>query len=272
MELVMNFQLDHDYHIHSQLSLCSGDAAQTAAAILKYAEDNHLKEICLTDHFWDERVPGASDWYRVQGYERLSSVLPLPQGEGVRFFFGCETELDKHMTLGIADKTMEQFDFIIIPTTHLHMTGFTVDEQKTSVEERAALYVERLDKLLDLDLPFHKIGIAHLTCPLIAWNRSKDFDEHLRILDEIDDATYRELFSKLAGRGAGFELNFTPADYSQEQLPRVLRPYLLAKEVGCKFYLGSDAHRPANLAYAPKRFADMVTALALEETERYRFC
>ncbi len=32
------FKIDHDYHIHSQLSSCSNNAEQTAKAILQYAE------------------------------------------------------------------------------------------------------------------------------------------------------------------------------------------------------------------------------------------
>lgn len=59
----MRYAYDHDFHIHSALSLCSRDPEQSPERILKYAQDNRLKTVCLTDHFWDERVPGASDWY-----------------------------------------------------------------------------------------------------------------------------------------------------------------------------------------------------------------
>ncbi len=266
----MKFSIDHDYHIHSQLSSCSNDPEQTTEAILAYARRTGLKEICLTDHFWDESVPGASRFYQPQDFPHISSALPLPQGEDVTFYFGCETDLDKHLTLGLSDALVDRFDFIIIPTTHLHMKGFTIEEEQTSVAERAYLYVERLDKLLDKDLPFEKIGIAHLTCPLMAANR-KDFEEHIRILDAIDDKTFAEVFSKLAAKKAGFELNWTPAEYGENQLQRVLRPYKIAKEVGCQFYLGSDAHHAKDLEGAPKRFSDMVSLLDLEETHRFRF-
>lgn len=59
----MRYSIDHDLHIHSQLSSCSSDSEQTPARILRYAQENGLKEICLTDHFWDETVEGASGWY-----------------------------------------------------------------------------------------------------------------------------------------------------------------------------------------------------------------
>ncbi len=267
----MRFSVDHDYHIHSKLSECSSDEAQTTERMLSYARENDFKEICITDHFWDSNVPGAFPWYRPQNYEHIAQSLPLPESDDVRFYFGCETELDKDMTLAISEKMMDNFDFIIIPTTHLHMVGDTVAKEATSVEERAEVYVKRLDKLLDMPLPFHKIGIAHLTCPLMAYNNSTDFDEHLRILDLISTDTFRELFSKLAQKGAGFELNFNIGRYTQEQLPRVLRPYQIAKEVGCQFYLGSDAHHPATLDQAKNNFENIVSALNLEESHRYFF-
>ncbi len=263
------FAIDHDYHIHSQLSLCSGDPAQTAAAILDYAKKNGLREICLTDHYWDENVPGANPWYQIQNYAHIAAALPLPQSEDVKFYFGCETELNRDMTLGISAAMMDKFAFIIIPTTHLHMPGY---EDVPSVQGRALLYVERLDKLLDMDLPFAKIGIAHLSCDLMAYNHVNDFDEHVRILDAIDDDSYRKVFAKLAQKGAGFELNFDPAVYTAEQLSRVLRPYKIAKEVGCKFYFGSDAHIPADLEQARRRFETISQLLGLEECDRFRFC
>ena len=47
----MRYQLDHDLHLHSQLSLCSDDPAQTPEALLRYAQKNGLSTICLTDHY-----------------------------------------------------------------------------------------------------------------------------------------------------------------------------------------------------------------------------
>ena len=47
----MKYIIDHDLHIHSCLSACSGNPAQTPAAILNYARANGFKHICLTDHF-----------------------------------------------------------------------------------------------------------------------------------------------------------------------------------------------------------------------------
>jgi len=62
----MKYIVDNDLHIHSYLSSCSDDPEQTPEAILSHAKKYGLKTICLTDHFWDSAVPGASEWYAPQ--------------------------------------------------------------------------------------------------------------------------------------------------------------------------------------------------------------
>ena len=57
----MKYIVDHDYHIHSQLSSCSRDPEQTPERILRYAKDNGLTKLVLTDHYWDSAVEGASN-------------------------------------------------------------------------------------------------------------------------------------------------------------------------------------------------------------------
>lgn len=264
----MKYVIDHDYHIHSHLSLCSDDPLQTTENILNYAEKNGYLDICLTDHFWDEKIPGASDFdfYSIQNFQHLEQALPLPKNKSVKFYFGCETEIDKHMRLGISKERLEKFDFVIIPTTHLHMQSFTIDKADNSIERRAFLYVERLDKLLDMDLPFDKIGIAHLTCSLIANQKPTD---HIQVLESIPDKTYKELFSKLAEKKAGFELNFPIFSYDVDNLEKILRPYRIAKKCGCKFYFGSDAHHPNGLDTALAQFEAIVDALDLKESDKF---
>ncbi len=253
----MRYIADNDLHIHSFLSSCSRCEEQTAENILKYAQANNLKTICLTDHMWDSRVEGASKWYEPQTFEHVSKSLPLPQTEGIRFLFGCETDLSQNLTLGISREIMERVDFIIIPTTHMHMGGFTVRGDENA-EERAKLWCERLDAVLDMDLPFYKIGVAHLTCPLI-------YREHyLDVLKCIPEKEYHRLFNKAAEKGIGIELNFNSLELSEEAEMELL-PYRIAKKEGCKFYFGSDAHRPKDFERAKVNFENIITLLDLKK-------
>ena len=260
----MRFQVDHDLHIHSYLSLCSDDPGQTPDHILNYGEENGFHTLCLTDHMWDAAVPGADAWYALQPYERIKRALPLPQSDSVRFLFGCETDMDRHEVIGISPEVINELDFVIIPTTHLHMDGFTLDGREDAAE-RAALWIHRFDALLDADLPFEKIGVAHLTCPLIWRNR------YLEVLEKIPLDEYHRLFEKAAKTGIGIELNFTAVGMDAETARLNLLPYQIAKEKGCRFYLGSDAHHPAELAQAKKNFETIVDLLALTEDDKIPF-
>lgn len=255
---MLNLPIDHDYHLHSHLSLCSNDPAQTPERMLAYAEQNGYHTICLTDHYWDEAVPGAEffDFYRIQNYEHIAAALPLPKSDKVRFLFGCETDMDKHFTLGIKKDTFELFDKVIIPTTHLHMTGFTIDPEDDAPERRAELYVERLKALLSMDIPFEKVIIAHLACSLMYPNRPV-----LEVLDRISDETFVDLMTAVAKSGAAVEINETSSLYTPEILKRVVRPFRIAAACGCKMVFGSDAHHPDGLDGAKANFEALLAAI-----------
>ena len=265
----MKFKIDHDYHIHSGLSTCSGCAEQNPQSILQYAKENGLSRICLTDHYWDSAVPGASDWYAPQNFEHIASAKPLPQADGVSFYFGCETDMDRHKTLGIPTERFGDFNFVIIPTTHLHMDGFTISlDDIGSNERRAALWIERFDRLLDADLPFHKIGVAHLACKLI--NKISRAD-YLATLDLIPTAEMERLFAKAAERGCGIELNGSDMRFEENETKTVLRMFRIAKYQGCKFYYGSDAHLPTSFSGRIPATERAIELLGLQECDKFHF-
>ena len=264
----MRFQIDHDLHIHSQISLCSKDPEQTPENILAYGEKNGIKTLCLTDHYWDEALPVEDDFffYTDQNYPFVAKALPLPQGENCRFLFGCETDMDKNFKIGITPAMYDKFDFIIVPTTHLHFTeGFSCDLPQSDTEGRAELYVKRLFALLDSDLPFGKVGLAHPTCELM----NHEDKRYLRLLDLISDEVFGSLFRLSAEKGLGIELNMGVEDVTGEDRETILRPYRIAKAEGCKFYLGSDAHHPAGFDGAMARFNAIIDALDLTEDDKF---
>lgn len=263
----MKYVIDNDLHIHSKISLCSNDPQQTNERILNYAISNGLKTICLTDHFWDEKVKCADliDFYVKQNYEHVKAGKPLPQTDGVKFLFGCETELTKNLILGISPERYDYFDFIIIPTTHFHMKGFTIDNNITSPEDKAKCWLERLNAVLEMDLPFNKIGLAHLTCCLI----DKDRKKYLQTLENIPENDALEVFKKAANKEVGIELNGSDMRFADTEADIVLRLYRLAKNVGCKFYCGSDAHHPREFEGAKKIFERAVDYLNLTEDDKF---
>ena len=261
----MRFKFDHDLHIHSKISLCSSDEEQTKERILQYALDNGLKKICVTDHFWDSDIEGASDWYKNQNFEWINKILPLPKADGVEFLFGAETEMDKTPRIGLGKKYYDVFDFIIVPTTHLNNAGFSLTEEEAkSVEGRAAAWLRKLEHLLYSDLPFHKTGAAHLACNLI----SKEREVTLAVLDSLPEAELTRLFKRAADIGIGIELNSSDMSFKDSEAPTVLRIFEIAKLCGCKFYLGSDAHHPKAFLRAPAIFERAIDYLELKESDK----
>lgn len=259
----MRYIVDHDFHIHSTVSLCCHDDGQTPEAILNYAEENGFRRVCLTNHFWDERVKSEAEWREEHYFEPISSVLPLPQSESVEFLFGCETDMDFNNVLGVSEERFDAFDFMIVSTTHLHLGGHTVRKDISTPEEAAFHWLDKIESLLKKDLPFNKIGIAHLTSGHILKNRTAE------ALSLISDTALYSVFSECARKRAGIELNIKTIDMTEEQKEIFLRPFFIAKECGCKFYLGSDSHKKSALASAKENFEDVITKLDLHESDKF---
>lgn len=266
----MRYVVDNDMHIHSHISLCSNDPLQTNERILEYAKAKGLTTVCLTDHFWDEKVEGASDWYSKQNFEHISAAKPLPQAEGIKFIFGCETELKRDLVVGLSKERYDEFGFIVIPTTHFHMKDYTLyPEEFETAEGRAKAWIKHLDAILDMDLPFHKVGIAHLICPLMASKGGFKLDLYYEMIELLPEKELRRIFTKAADLGVGIELNASDIATAIEVGERVLKPFVIAKECGCKFYFGSDAHHPAKFESSVDLFEKAVDMLGLEESDKF---
>ncbi|MBR7181744.1 MAG: PHP domain-containing protein [Clostridia bacterium] len=263
----MRYLIDHDLHIHSHLSICSKDPSQTPERILAYAVENGLKQICLTDHYWDRAVPCAvdHDFYATQDFEHIHSACPLPQSDGVEFLFGCEADVDGEHHIGVPASRYDDFDFIIVPTTHLHMMA--PDCKNFDIGYRVGLWIAYLETLLASDLPFHKVGIAHLACYLINHITREDY---IKTLDAIPAAEIERLMKKVAALGAGIELNGGDLACAEHELESVLRIFRIAKACGCKFYLGSDVHKVKHMGEAIPLWERAITLLDLTEDDKFR--
>ena len=76
-----------------------------------------------------------------------------------------------------------------------------------------------------LDLPFYKVGIAHLACSLMAPN----YDDYIATLNAIPDAELERLFAKCASLGVGIELNLDDMNYKIADEDIILRMFRVAK-------------------------------------------
>jgi len=262
----MRFKIDHDYHIHTTVSGCCYDPKQTPENILKFAEERSLSKIVLADHFWDRLSRGDERFcwkqYDSSSMESLETVLPLPESEKVEFLFGCEADMDENFNIGIHKSNYDKFGFIVVSTTHFHFWY----EDSVSVPERTKLYIKRFEKLLESDLPFGRVGVAHLTTHLIANQTPSPYREVLR---GVSDRDFYELFRGAKEKNLGIELNFKKC--APDAFEEILRPFHIAKDCGCKFYVGSDSHALCAFEPAYATIEKAIDALNLSEDDKFRF-
>lgn len=125
----MNFT--HDIHTHTLFSSCCTDPAATVEAYVRRAAELGHRIFGISDHLWDETVPGASAWYAGQSVPYVleaKNCIPKDTG-GVKVLFGAETEYcGMSDTLGITAESAKHFDYILVPHTHTHMKNFTMAE------------------------------------------------------------------------------------------------------------------------------------------------
>ncbi len=264
----MRYRYDHDLHIHSFLSACSRNPEQNPKTMVEYAKKNGLRQICVTDHFWDEAQGSGAPCYAAENlFEKAKALGDLPKEPEINFLFGVETELDRNMKLGLHRDHFDAVDFAVIPTTHLNMMGLALNKQEgSSTQSRANLWLKRLAAVLSMDLPFHKVGIAHLTCSTMAyWSRETE----LEIYRKIPEYEMWQLMKAAAEVGVGIEINACSMNYRPEEEDEILKIYRIAKECGCKFYCGSDAHQPRELNGAKALFEKAIDRLDLKEEEKF---
>ena len=199
----------------------------------------------------------------------------------VKVLVGAETEYcGMYDVLGMGKEAALQLDFLLIPHTHVHMRDFVMPATPDVVRARGVLakrlsavegisperatamansypekelepfmgektvdyvqyvadfMVESFRSLMNNEMlksysdlipvsvahPFQPVGSAPL---------------HGDMLKRIADNTFGELFERAAKRGIGLEIN------NRARNPEVVRWIGLAKECGCKFTFGSDAH------------------------------
>jgi len=156
----------HDVHNHSLLSSCCYDPVATVENFVNKARELGHKVFGISNHLWDEKVPGASGWYQKQminyGLEARNSV-PKDTGD-VKVLIGTESEyLGATDTLGILAETGARFDYVLIPHTHTHMKNFVINEMPEVKEYRGLLREKVAAAFPDLSEPLVKKMVNSLS-------------------------------------------------------------------------------------------------------------
>ena len=107
------------------------------------------------------------------------------------------------------------------------------------------------------------MGIAHLTCGHILKSQTP------QVIELLPHKDLYGIFEECANKGVGIELNMKTLAMDDETKNILMRPYYIAKDCGCKFYLGSDSHKREALKGAKENFERIITLLDLKEEDKF---
>lgn len=143
-------EIKHDVHTHTTLSRCCYDPRATVENYIRRAAELGHTVFGLSNHLWDEKVAGASSWYKNQmisyGLQQMDCV---PEDTcGLKILCGTETEYSAAKdTVGMLAETAARFDYVLIPHTHMHMRNFVMPDNADTRAVRA-LFEERIASVL----------------------------------------------------------------------------------------------------------------------------
>lgn len=245
-------KVNHDFHIHTNLSLCAPDKTGTVENYLISAKKHGLDKLGFANHFWGSEA-GDSQYYKTvkmnpenyyltQNYDYISQIKPELEKcrcEEVKFYFGAECEYDPFKkSIAVSKEHVESFDFLIVPNSHTHM--MMPKSFYEPYEKHIEFMFDAFYDIINCEFSKYITSIAH---PFRAV--APPYDR--TILNKmITDDQYKRAFDAAANKNIAMEINVfpivkeTPNDIST--LDEDIRMFRLAKECGCKFTFGSDAH------------------------------
>lgn len=237
-------KVTHDIHVHTSLSLCSGDSGQTPKIVLETYEKMGIKLIGFANHMWEnKKFDKLTNFYNVQNYDYIMQIKDLlPKESSIKILVGCETEYCGGDKIGITPEVAEKLDFVLCPFSHFHMDGFVKPLCYKTNKEIAQLWIERFEGLLNFD---YITVVAH---PSLYFN-----DE---VFANINIDRLKRCLEKAAKKNIGIEINAeeTPMfrykdnrEGSEKNHDEThLELFRIARNMGCKFSFGSDSHTRKN--------------------------
>lgn len=249
--------ITHDFHIHTRLSLCAGENGGTLQGYLDQAQKFGLKKLGFANHFWDAAVgfdalyvnsnqeDGVPYFYKTQNFEhiyKLKEEIDNTDTGDITVLFGAEGEYDPvNHSVAITEKVAEQLDFLLVPNSHTHMM---MDKKLYRPREaHRDFMVKAFEEIVTCPMSKYVDAIAHPFEPV-----GESYEETTLIIACTDNNTFKRIFTLCAEKEIALEFNssamarvFDSTDNPEEHM----RMFSIAKECGCKFSFGSDAHHEA---------------------------
>lgn len=250
-----------DMHIHSFASVCCQDEKQTPENIVPLLAKHGYKKIGFVDHVWISRDIEPSHFYKTQNGERHLELLNFIHSckWEIEVLVGCEADMKAPGVFGITQEFKEKMDYVVMATDHFHMTDF-VEQPEDKTPEGVGKH------MLKFFISAAKSGLADiLVHPFFPYGYVDLYDKSIA---SLSDAELLDAFSIAASNNIGIEINkcYLPNPQYERffSLETPLRVLSLAKQAGCTFTLGSDAHSLASFGILNK-LQDLAKSLYLTE-------
>ena len=140
----------HDIHTHNVFSNCCGDPSASTEAFVKKEEEMGMKLFGLSNHVWDERVSGGSYWYKHQTIRKAKEAKNAlhTSRPDMKLLFGIESEYyGCKDILGLSVEGAAEFDYALVPFSHLHMRNEVMSDFPEIMEIRNRIRAELGEKL-----------------------------------------------------------------------------------------------------------------------------
>ena len=212
-----------DLHLHTNLSFCAPPET-TINSYLPFCAQEGIKKIGISNHLYSDK--GIEHTLQIK-----DEIHALQDSFSVQVLLGCEMNLSPGQEPLLHKENARQFNLI---HEYKNFDLSTPDKIRSMLVEgfkRACL--------LDLGVP---TAICHPLYPICA-------PDQQGILDGITDAQLAECYTLAAQHDKSIEIHAclyrNTVTLDEEGLsPSYIHMLSIAKECGCKFHFGSDAHSP----------------------------
>ncbi len=140
----------HDIHTHNIFSSCCMDTGASTEAYINKEKELGMKVFGLSNHVWDERIAGASRWYSTQRIANAKEAkCALEKADSsIRTLFGAEGEYyGCKDILGMSAEGAAEFDYVLIPFSHLHIRNDVMLDFPEIIEARNKIRADMKSKL-----------------------------------------------------------------------------------------------------------------------------
>lgn len=221
-----------DLHLHTNLSACAPKTT-TISTYLDYCDSEGIKKIGISNHLYIRE--GINHTLKIK-----DEIRSLQNSTSVQLLTGCEMELFPEQEPMLNKENASQFDYVLVAPSHIFNSIHEYKNFDLSTSDKIRrLLIDNFKRacLLDLGVP---TAICHPLYPICAPNQQE-------ILDGMTDAMLAECYTLAAQHDKSIEIHAClyrdTVNLDQEGLsPSYIHMLSVAKECGCKFHFGSDAH------------------------------